>query len=488
MSEIEKKRPAPCIVWFRRDLRLSDNPALHAALAQYQTIIPLYIWAPQEDELWEIGAASKWWLHHSITAHAEAIAALGSCLVLRRGKSIDILKQLVKETGAKAVFWNRLYEPSSIARDSLIKTTLKEMGIETQSFNSSLLFEPWEIKNSSTKPYLVYTPFSRNIFANYLNKKPLAAPRSLPELPQKLNAESIESLKLLPKIKWDSGFAKRWNPGESGGKNVLSQFLKNSLADYGEQRDFPELEKISTLSPYLHFGEVSPKQIWFAATGHAEKSKSINQNQLIAFLRQLIWRDFAHHLLFHFPHSDTQPLREEFAKFPWKKNKKLLVAWQQGRTGFPIVDAGMRELWHTGFMHNRVRMIAASFLIKDLLIHWKEGAEWFWDTLVDADLANNTMGWQWTAGSGADAAPYFRIFNPTLQGERFDKQGRYIRQWIPELRLLPNKWIHAPAQAPAQVLLEAGVVLGKTYPKPIVDHSKARDFALESYKQLRQQS
>jgi deoxyribodipyrimidine photo-lyase len=474
-----------CIVWFRRDLRLSDNPALSAALAQYQSVIPLYIWAPEEEQPWEMGGASKWWLHHSLTAHAEAIKALGSSLVIRRGNSLKVLQQLVKECDVKAIFWNRLYEPSTIARDSKIKTKLKEQGIETHSFNSGLLFEPWEIKNSSSKPYLVYTPFSRNVFAAYENKKPLAAPASLPKV-SKLLSDSIDSLQLLPKINWHLGFEKRWNPGEQGAKAVVSGFIKNSLADYGEQRDFPELDKISSLSPYLHFGELGPNQVWYLATSYAEKSKNINQKQLLAFLRQLIWRDFAHHLLFHFPHTDTKPLREGFSKFPWKKNKKLLLAWQQGQTGFPIVDAGMRELWQTGFMHNRVRMIAASFLIKDLLIHWKEGADWFWDTLVDADLANNTMGWQWTAGSGADAAPYFRIFNPTLQSERFDKQGSYIKTWIPELKDLPNKWIHTPALAPADVLAQAGVVLGKTYPRPIVDHAEARDFALEAYKKLRQ--
>jgi deoxyribodipyrimidine photo-lyase len=387
------------------------------------------------------------------------------------------LQQLVKETKASAVYWSRCYEPESIRRDSQIKTSLREEGVEAESFNSALLYEPWTIANKQGKPFQVFTPFWKTCQQQELPKSPFPIPKKQSHQLNNVSSLSLSNLELLPKIHWDEGIKKAWEPGTSHAKHILSDFIKKPLLDYQQARDFPAIEGVSRLSPYLHFGEISPRMIWQTVL----EAYPAQKEEAACYLRQLGWREFAHHLLYHFPKTPEMPLRKDFIGFPWKKNQDHLHAWKKGLTGYPFVDAGMRQLWKTGWMHNRVRMVVGSFLVKDLLISWTEGAKWFWDTLVDADLANNTLGWQWVGGCGADAAPYFRIFNPITQGEKFDKSGEYIKEWIPELADMPAKWVHKPWEAPEQVLRQAGVVLGKTYPFPIVDHAQARVEALQAF-------
>lgn len=423
-------RPPTTLVWLRLDLRLTDNPALAAAVARGGPVVPVYVWAPEEEHPWAPGAASRWWLHHSLNALAQDLGGL----VIRHGPSLEALRQLVKETGATAVFWNRRYEPALIARDTKVKQALLADGLRVESFNSALLFEPWEIKTGSGGPYKVFTPFYRACLAKGVKTEPLKPVgvdvRNVKSLP-------LEALQLLPQPDWAKGFD--WTPGEAGARKLLKKFR---AAAYSRLRDLPAGSGTSRLSPHLHFGEISPRQVWAAAKAEP-------------YRRQLIWREFAHHLLYHFPHTAEQPLRPQFERFPWRDDPRGLRAWQRGRTGFSLVDAGMNELWATGWMHNRVRMVVASFLVKDLLIDWRAGARWFWDTLIDADLANNTLGWQWVAGCGADAAPFFRIFNPAAQAKRFDPQGNYIARWVTE-----------PVA-------------------PIVDHNAARTEALAALRSLR---
>lgn len=469
---------SPTIVWFRRDLRLDDHEALCAAIERGGLVIPVFIWAPDEEAPWAPGAASRWWLHESLRAFDKSLRSLGSQLIIRAGQSLETLLDLVNETGATAVYWSRLYEPALIARDKQIKAELRARGLEAKSFNASLLHEPWTIQTASGNPYQVFTPFYRACQGIGDPSTPLTAPQSLPPVPQSVRSLRVEELNLLPKIPWYDGMAEAWRPGEEGAWKRLETFEPKAPA-YKADRDRPDLESTSRLSPHLHFGEISPRRIWWAIR------KAYPGGAAEPYLRQLIWREFAHHLLFHFPHTATDPLREEFREFPWRDDPVLLKRWQKGLTGYPIVDAGMRELWRTGWMHNRVRMIVASFLVKDLLIPWQRGAEWFWDTLVDADLANNTLGWQWTAGCGADAAPYFRIFNPVLQGEKFDPSGAYVKRWVPELCRVPDSIIHRVFEQPNSKLISFGVELGRTYPQPIVDHLAARDAALEAFDRIK---
>jgi deoxyribodipyrimidine photo-lyase len=436
--------PSPTIVWFRRDLRLADNPALAEACRRGGPIVPVFIWAPEEEEPWQPGAASRWWLHHSLAALDRSLRKLGSRLVIRRGPTLAAFQRLEKETGATSILWNRLYEPTAITRDAAVKAAFT-----TASFNASLLYEPWDVLTGEDKPYKVFTPYYKACLASGEPPAPEPAPRRIEPFDGNLESLTVDDLDLLPKRDWASGFAETWQPGEAGALRALDGFNERAIRTYAKDRDRPDLAGTSRLSPHLHFGEVGPRQVWHAAPG-AEP-----------YRRQLIWREFAHQLLFHFPHTTREPLRPEFARFPWSKDAKALLAWQQGRTGYPIVDAGMRELWRTGWMHNRVRMIVGSFLVKDLLLPWQEGAKWFWDTLVDADLANNTLGWQWIAGCGADAAPYFRIFNPDLQAQKFDPALAYRKHWVPE----------------------AGA---DGYPLPLVDHATARDRALEAYSVIRE--
>lgn len=475
----------PILVWFRQDLRLADNPALQAAAAQ-GPVLPVFIWAPSEDQEWAPGAASRWWTHQSLSAFDEAIRRRGANLIVRRGETLATLRALCRETGARQVVWNRRYEPASTERDAAIKTALRAEGIRAESFNGNLLHEPWTIQNQSGRPFQVFTAFWRRCLGASDPAHPLPAPERLVAPPVRLESLPLEALELEPRIDWTAGIRRAWTPGESGAKQSLDVFLNRAFAGYPEDRNRPDHAGTSRLSPHLHFGEISPRQVWHALRDHAEKlGLPPGQWRRSSFLAELGWREFAHHLLYHFPHTPTEPLREEFAAFPWRENPVALEAWQRGRTGFPLVDAGMRELWTTGWMHNRVRMVVASFLVKDLLIPWPAGARWFWDTLVDADLASNTLGWQWTAGCGADAAPYFRVFNPMSQGEKFDPEGDYVRRWVPELARLPARWIHRPHEAPSAVLDQAGIELGRDYPAPIVNHSIAREVALEAYQRMK---
>ncbi len=465
------------IVWFRSDLRLADNPALAAAIATGLSVIPVFTWAPEEEAPWLPGSASKWWLHQSLMHLKNDLEKLGSTLIIRLGPTADTLLSLVAESNAQSVFWNRRYEPAIIARDSDLKKKLQEKGMIAESFNGSLLFEPWTVRNSAGKSFQVFTSFYKACLASPTPpSKPIAAPPKLISPKTYPKSISVDELALEPKIDWAGGIREAWNPGEESALAVLNEFARASLRPYADERNRPDHVGTSRLSPHLHFGEISVRQIWHTLSS-LPKSET--------YLRQLIWREFSFYLLYHYPSTPERSFRPEFNHFPWQLDERKLKAWTRGLTGYPMVDAGMRELWHTGWMHNRVRMVTASFLVKHLLIAWQEGAAWFWDTLVDADLANNTMGWQWVAGCGCDPAPYFRIFNPVLQGEKFDPEGDYIRRWIPELAGIPAKHIHAPWTAPATVLAEVGVKLGTTYPLPIVDHANARAEALAAFAELR---
>jgi len=473
------------LVWFRRDLRLSDNPALRHALKQADRVVTVYIHAPDEESPWNPGAASRWWLHHSLVALDGALGQRGSRLIIRAGDSLDCLRALCRETGAGLVFWNRLYDPAVISRDTMIKQALREDGLDVESFNASLLSEPWELETKNGGPYKVFTPYYR-AFRQQTLAQPVTAPRTLRAprtLPRSL---AISELELLPAIRWDDGLAAAWTPGHAGGAARLNEFAQHDIDDYMFARDFPARDGVSALSPHLHFGEVSVRETWHMLD--SLKAGVGVDSAVDAYQRQLVWREFAHHLLFHFPDTPQRNFHNVFDAYPWRGNKRLYSAWCRGTTGIPLVDAAMRQLWHTGWMHNRARMNVASFLTKNLRMHWREGARWFWDTLVDADLANNTMGWQWSAGCGADAAPFYRIFNPVRQGERFDPDGGYVRHWLPELAALPDRYLHQPWNAPPSVLAEARVTLGRDYPRPVVDLNESRDRALESYRSLRRTS
>lgn len=454
-------------------------------------VVPVFIFDSASEGQWQAGAASRWWLHHSLIALETALRERGSRLVIASGDSATVLKSLRKATDANAIYWNRRYEPAVTARDKVIKAEFAAAGWEVKSFNSALLFEPHTIANKQGGPFQVFTPYWRHCLT-----QPVVPPQKITKnsmlAPTKWPASlEIGALDLLPKIAWDAGFAAKWQPGEAGAQRRLKAFITDGVEAYAEQRNLPDEDGTSRFSPWLHFGEISPRQIWAAIEAQSKDSGVFPaSNGARVFLSEIGWREFAYHQLYHFPHTPEAPLREEFARFPWADDKggAKLRAWQRGRTGYPIVDAGMRQLWHTGWMHNRVRMVVASFLVKHLRLPWQAGAAWFWDTLVDADLANNTLGWQWSAGCGADAAPYFRIFAPVLQGEKFDCEGDYVRRWVPELGKLPAKWIHRPWEAPVEVLAAAGVTLGGNYPRPIVDHATARAEALAAFKSLRKGS
>ena len=477
------------IVWFRNDLRLADNPALHAAANRGGPVVPVFVWAPEEEGEWRPGAASRWWLHQSLKELTASLGKLGAGLVLRRGNSLNVLKDLADEVQAEAVFWNAHYEPAVVERDATVAQELRASGLQVETFDHSLLIDPRSVRNSSGKPFQVFTAFWRHCLGSMNPPLPLTAPRKLSRCEARLRSVTLASLELEPRINWTSGLTASWHPGEAGAQKALNTFCAKDLGQYRADRDRPDLEGTSRLSPHLHFGEITARQIWHRLQRQSATSKTHQGSwKNSQFVAELGWREFAHHLLCHFPQTPDQPLRAEFEDFPWQMNPVLLKAWQKGRTGYPMVDAGMRQLWTTGWMHNRVRMIVASFLVKDLLIQWQQGARWFWDTLVDADLANNTLGWQWTAGCGADAAPFFRVFNPINQGEKFDPEGHYVRRWVPELANMPAQWIHQPWRAPAEVLHRAGVVLGKTYPLPIVDHTDARSRALAAFEKLKRKN
>jgi deoxyribodipyrimidine photo-lyase len=471
------------LVWFRIDLRLADNPAWQAAIKR-GAVAPVFLHAPEGESPWPPGGASRWWLHQSLAALEASLKKLGSRLVIRRGPALENLLALARETGATAVFWNRRYEPAVTVRDAKIKFALRAAGMEAESFNGALLHEPWTIQNQGGKPFQVFTPFWKNCLAKTDPAEPLTAPRKILSPEKWPKSLALDALELEPKINWAEEMRAAWSPGEIGAGERLKKFLKTTFSNYTGDRNRPDLAGTSRLSPHLHFGEISPRQVWHAIRRHAE-AEGISAWRASQFVAEIGWREFAHHLLYHFPRTPDEPLRADFKKFPWRENAARLRAWQKGKTGYPIVDAGMRELWRTGWMHNRVRMVVASFLVKDLLLPWRVGAAWFWDTLVDADLAQNTLGWQWTAGCGADAAPYFRIFNPMNQGEKFDPRGDYVRRWCPELAKLPDEWLHRPWEAPPEILALAEIEPGRTYPKPIVNHGVARAAALAAFASIR---
>ncbi|MDR3388311.1 MAG: deoxyribodipyrimidine photo-lyase [Rudaea sp.] len=464
------------IVWFRRDLRLEDNPALDAALRTHARVLCAYIHAPDEEDEWAPGAASRWWLHHSLAALARDLRRRGAELHIRSGSSLEVLEDLVGQTGAQAVYWNRLYEPALIAREAQIGQGLRARGVVAESFNANLLIEPWEIQTGQGGPYRVFTPYWRKARAQIEPRPPIPAPKRIASLGAR-GGVMLDALALLPKVAWDRGLRNAWKPGEQGAHDALRRFCADALTDYAQGRDRPDREGTSRLSAHLHFGEIGPRQIAWELLGQPASGRMRAAAE--PFMRELGWRDFSHQLLHHFPQTPQQNLNPQFDTFPWLQGDAEAIArWQRGETGVPIVDAGMRQLWKSGWMHNRVRMIVASFLTKNLRRHWLHGARWFWDTLVDADLANNTQGWQWTAGSGADAAPYFRIFNPVSQGERFDPDGAYVRRWVPELQGVPAPLVHQPWKD-ADLLRRIG------YPAPMVDLRESREAALVAYRQMR---
>ncbi len=472
---------APVIVWLRQDLRLADNPALTAAVGSGRPVLIVYVL--DDGPSWPMGGASRWWLHGSLAVLGADIEARGGSLTLRRGPAAREIAALAQETRAAEVYWNRCYEPAAVARDTALKKDLTAAGVTVESFNAALLIEPWEVRTGNGGPFKVYSPFWRACRARGVDARPVPAPKFIPsaKAPKSL---PLDDLALLPrKPDWAGGMRAAWTPGEAGATVLLAAFLDGALDGYGANRNRPDMVGTSRLSPHLHFGEIGPRQIWRAVETFVEAHGAL-RGEADKFLSEIGWREFSTHLLFHNPALPEANWKPQFDAFPWEENPDGLEAWKRGRTGYPIVDAGMRELWTTGWMHNRVRMIVASFLIKDLMIHWRVGEAWFWDTLVDADLANNAASWQWVAGSGADAAPYFRIFNPVTQGETYDSEGAYLRRWIPELAALPDKVIHKPWVATPEALSAAGVELGRTYPRPMVDHGEARQRALAAYKSI----
>jgi deoxyribodipyrimidine photo-lyase len=471
---------SPIIVWFRQDLRLYDNPALSAAVQKDRPMLPVYILDDASPAEWRMGAASRWWLHQSLDS---LNASLDGQLLFLKGDAEILLPELVSATGADSVFWNRRYEPWAVARDTVLKEQLLDASVTVKSFNGSLLFDPPNTNKADGTPYRVFTPFYRRgcLENGILPRRPLPAPQKM-----RFHADdsglTLDELDLLPSINWYGEIADTWTPGERGAKQRLEDFLTSGIKDYKEGRNRPDQENVSRLSPHLHFGEISPNQAWYAVDDSGTGLELDAESD--CFLSELGWREFSYNLLYNQPELPTRNLQRKFDRFPWRDDAEALERWQRGYTGYPIVDAGMRELWRTGYMHNRVRMIVGSFLVKNLMLHWHHGERWFWDTLLDADLASNSASWQWIAGCGADAAPYFRIFNPVTQGKRFDPDGVYVRRYVPEIADLPNKYIHAPWEAPADVLAAAGVSLDDTYPSPVVDLKASRERALAAFKSL----
>jgi deoxyribodipyrimidine photo-lyase len=480
---------SPCIVWFRDDLRLSDHPALHAAAATGRPVICLYVFDEASEALRApvarpLGAAARWWLAQSLRALQHSLDGLGCQLVLRRGPAAVIIAELARENQAGAVFWNENAQAPQQAVADQVAAALREIGVAAQHFRGELLVAPENIRNKEGRGLRVFTPFWRRVQALGDPPKPLPAPKALRRGPQ-LASEALGSWGLEPSHPdWAEGLRQTWQPGEASAQSRLHAFLQGGVAGYAIQRDRPDRPGTSALSPHLRFGEISPRQVWHAARFAAAERPALS-GDIDKFLSELGWREFCRHLLFDLPDLGESNLQPAFDAFPWRQDDKALRSWQRGQTGYPIVDAGMRELWRTGVMHNRARMVAASFLVKHLLIDWRRGEKWFWDTLVDADPGSNPANWQWVAGCGADAAPYFRVFNPILQGEKFDPDGTYVRRWVPELARLPANLIHQPWTATPLELEAAGVQLGTTYPAPIVDHPQARKRALDAYGKIR---
>ncbi len=467
-------------MWFRQDLRLNDNPAIIEANNSGLKILPVYILDDINSSNWKIGSASRWWLNESLKKLNDS---LNHNLCFMSGDSIKCLNNLISTYNVKSVYFNKCYEPWRIQSDEKIINFLSNKDINTFQLNGSLLFEPESTVKEDGTPYKVFTPFYRKgCLQNSPEPRiPLEKPKNIKFL--KHVELQLEELELLPKKNWYKDFKDDWSPGENGAREKLNQFLQLGIHNYKDGRNFPSKKNVSRLSPHLHHGEISPNTVWYEVKEKAETMDSYRDGD--HYLSELGWREFSYNLLYFFPYLPKENLQKKFDNFPWEENNESLIKWQKGETGYPIVDAGMRELWKTGYLHNRVRMIVGSFLVKNLLLHWHHGQEWFWETLVDADLANNSASWQWVSGSGADAAPYFRIFNPVTQGEKFDPNGEYIKHYIPELKNLNGKFLYAPWEAPESVLEAAGIELGKNYPKPIVDLKLSREKALAAFEELK---
>lgn len=457
------------VVWLRDDLRLADNPALHAATARGDVVV-CYVLDETSDGIRPLGSASRWWLHLSLSALSAALDERGIPLVLRSGGAEDVIPRLVEEAGADAVYWNRRYSLAERTIDAALKATLRAGGREVRSFQANLLFEPWEVTTGSGSHYRVFSPFWRACRNRTEPRAPYDAPSALTG--PRLDSDDLDSWRLLPRAPdWAGGLRETWTPGEKTGQHLLESFLSDTVDGYAQARQLPNVEGTSRLSPHLRFGEISPFQVWHAARGNSTPTAA---NDIAVFIQEIGWREFCWQLLYHHPDLATQNYRMEFDSFPWQHpDPQELGAWRHGRTGYPLIDAGMRQLWHTGWMHNRVRMAVGSFLVKNMMVDWRVGEQWFWDTLVDADPANNAANWQWVAGSGADAAPYFRIFNPVTQSKKFDADGGYLRRWVPELRAAAN--VHEPWKGPAP-----------GYPLPLLDLKESRNRALTAYQELRQ--
>lgn len=474
------------LFWFRNDLRLTDNPALSAAFAAGRPVLCVYVLDEESDGTRPLGGASRWWLHGSLTALQAALSAQGQRLLLRRGPAKEILLDLAQAANARAIFWTHRYTAGGRAIDDTIRREFEQRGLSVQSYNGNLLHEPCGLQTASGGPYRVFTPFWRAVRDRGMPRPVIPAPSLSESVALGLASDQLDDWRLVPrKPDWAAGLRACWEPGEAAAQKRLTGFLRDHLSGYAARRDRPDLDVTSRLSPHLAFGEISPVQIWHGVQAHLAACDDRAADDADKFLSELGWREFSHHLLFHFPSLPTGNFDPRFDIFPWRDGDDTLRKWQRGLTGYPIVDAGMRQLWQTGWMHNRVRMIAASFLIKHLLIDWRAGERWFWDTLVDADPANNAASWQWVAGSGADAAPYFRIFNPILQGQKFDPQGHYVRQFVPELADLPDKHVHTPWAAPEHILRDSGISPGRTYPAPIIDHKEARKRALAAFEVIK---
>lgn len=471
------------VYWFRDDLRLTDLPGLVAA-ASAGSVVPVFVRDSGLGGEWRIASASQWWLHHSLVALQHSFAEQGLELILRSGDTVEVLSALAREVGATNVYCSRHYQPWSASLEQTLRDTLSQTGVTLQRYPGTLLHEPEDVATGGGTPFKVFTPFWRACNRRPEPATPLAAP-SLKAPAARVASEELSDWQLTPTTpNWAYGWNDLWRPGEAGAQAALNGFLDHHVPHYGDGRDIPSQPNTSKLSPYLRFGNISPRQVWHAAQS-AKIEQPSSADSLDKFLSEIGWREFCYHLLYHFPTMPDEAFNPKFNFFPWGDDQERLSAWQRGQTGYPIVDAGMRELWQTGFMHNRVRMVVASFLTKHLLLHWRAGEAWFWDCLLDADLASNACSWQWVGGSGADASPYFRIFNPIAQGEKFDKAGGYTRRWVPELAGVPDKYLHKPWEAPDTVLSESGVTLGETYPLPIVDHKTAREAALSAYATLK---
>lgn len=476
---------SPIIYWFRQDLRLNDLPGFAAAVATGRPVLPCYIFDDQSPQDWRPGGASRWWLHHSLAALSADIESLGGQLFLTSGPAADVIPELARRCGASAVYCSRQYEPWAGEVEREIFDDLQRNSIEVKRYPGALLWEPETVANRSGQPFKVFTPFWRTCRGSSKPAPPCGAPGPITWHRPAMLSQNLQELNLTPgSPNWAEGWEGLWQPGERGARERLAGFLEHSVSQYGQGRDYPAQKATSLLSAHLHFGEISPSQVYYSVLELVARKASC-ENAAEKFLSEVGWREFSHHLLYHFHDIPQQPFKPAFSNFPWLGRPAHFEAWKRGRTGYPLVDAGMRELWATGYMHNRVRMVASSFLCKHLLIDWRAGQRWFWDTLVDADLANNSCGWQWVAGSGADASPYFRIFNPITQAKKFDAQASYIRRWVPELSILPDNCIHEPWTAPESVLRECQVILGVDYPEPIVEHKQAREAALSALAEIR---